>query len=144
MSGMAEVLAAHRISPDFICECGADFFPEDRMPELDSDPDAFIAAHESHRAAALTAAGFGPVREAKAPELRYVELTDGETELDEVVAQNAYVHLEAMSENHWWLLVTSGDQSVHVNFYTKRAKISGHAEVEEDAIPRAAAVRGEG
>ena len=81
--------------------------------------------------ALLSAAGFGPVREAKVPEVRYATLTNGDTELDEVVASNAYVHLEAMDDNHWWLLVTAGGQSVHVNFYTKRAKISGHAEVED-------------
>ena len=81
-------------------------------------------------AEALSVAGFGRVADAKAPEIRYATLTNGETELDEVVATNAYVHLEAMDTNHWWLLVESGGQSVHVNFYTKRAKITGHAETD--------------
>ena len=77
--------------------------------------------------AALEAAA----RTAEPPIVRHVDLTTGETdELDEVVARNAYVHLEAMADNHWWLLVTAGGKSVHVNFYTKRAKISGHAEIE--------------
>lgn len=69
-------------------------------------------------------------KEQRAPEVRYVELDNGETELDEVVATNASVHLEAMDDNHWWLSVTAGGETVHVNFYTKRAKISGHAEVQ--------------
>jgi len=84
----------------------------------------------ANAAAALSAAGFGLVADAKAPEIRYATLTSGETELDEVVATNATVHLEAMDDNHWWLLVESGGETVHVNFYTKRAKISGHAEVD--------------
>ena len=83
-----------------------------------------------HKATALSAAGFGPVEKAAAPEVRHVTLENGDAELDEVVARNATVHLEAMADNHWWLLVESGGQSVHVNFYTKRAKIRGHAEPE--------------
>ena len=82
--------------------------------------------------------------EGAAPEVRYVDLTTGEKDvLDEVVARNAYVHLEAMDDNHWWMIITSGGQSVHVNLYTKRAKITAHAEVEHAETP-AAALRVEG
>lgn len=121
---MADVLAEHH-EPDldggyWYCPCGHDY----GIGLSNAD----IAGHQ---AATLSAAGFGPVQEAKEPEVRQATLTNGETELDEVVAFNAYVHLEAMDDNHWWLLVTSGGKSVHVNFYTKRAKISGHAEIEE-------------
>jgi hypothetical protein len=81
---------------------------------------------------ALTAAGFGPVKAAAAPEIRYVDLTTGEKNvLDEVVAFNATVHLEAMDSNHWWMAITSGGETVHVNLYTKRAKIIAHAEVDQ-------------
>jgi hypothetical protein len=66
-----------------------------------------------------------------APEVRYVDLITGENVLDEVVAQNASVHLEAMDDNHWWLGITAGGTTVHVNLYTKRAKIIAHAEVED-------------
>jgi hypothetical protein len=67
-----------------------------------------------------------------APEVRYVDLTTGEKHvLDEVVAKNASVHLEAMDDNHWWLGITAGGTTVHVNLYTKRAKIIAHAEVED-------------
>ena len=70
------------------------------------------------------------VTEAKAPEVRYVELDSGESVFDEVVAQNAYVHLEAMDDNHWWMIITSGGESVRINLYTKRAKIIADVDVE--------------
>lgn len=66
----------------------------------------------------------------KAPEVRYATLTSGEVELDEVVARNASVHLECMADNHWWMAITSGGKTVHVNLGTKRAKISATAEEE--------------
>ena len=94
-----------------------------------------VRAFIEHQAAALSAAGFGPVQPSEPPTVRHVDLITGETGvLDEVIARNADVHLEAMADNHWWLLVTAGGKSVHVNFGTKRAKISGHAEIE-DAEP---------
>ncbi len=129
---MAEVLAEHSNLEwsfeygGFICaECGWQ-----ETYALPYEQDAEAGARDAHQAAALSAAGFGVVADAKAPEVRYATLTSGETELDEVVARNASVHLEAMDDNHWWLLVESGGETVHVNFYTKRAKISGHAEVD--------------
>ncbi|MBT2594748.1 hypothetical protein [Arthrobacter sp. ISL-72] len=70
------------------------------------------------------------VTSAEPPEVRYVD-TDTEKEvLDEVVARNASVHLEAMDDNHWWMSITSGGEMIHVNLYTKRAKITAHAEVQ--------------
>ena len=64
---MAEVLAEHRISPDFECECGTDFYPQSDDPDApDAAPDAFGTAFEAHQAAALSAAGFGLVADAKA------------------------------------------------------------------------------
>ena len=131
MKTMAEVLAEHQwydaTTDNEDPAIGCTGCPEWFGSEYALDDGTFPA----HQAAALSTAGFGPVRETQAPEVRYVELTNGETELDEVVARDAYVHLEAMDDNHWWLLVTSGGKSVHVNFYTKRAKISGHAEFDE-------------
>lgn len=82
----------------------------------------------AHQAAVLAAAGYGKLEEAKGPEVRYATLTNGETELDEIVARNAYVHLEAMDSNHWWLAIESGGTRYAVNLYTKRAKIIAHAE----------------
>lgn len=70
----------------------------------------------------------------KPPEVRYVDLTTGEKHvLDEVVAFNATFHLEAMDSNHWWMAITSGGKTVHVNLYTaRRALILARAD-EEDA-----------
>jgi hypothetical protein len=64
----------------------------------------------------------------KAPIVRKVELVNGETVLDEVVAFEAMVHLECMADNHWWLLVESGGVRVDVNLGTKRAKIEATTE----------------
>lgn len=128
---MAEVLSEHEVVDIDVldgvrhCACGLAFQNE---------------GHVNHQDDALTAAGFGPVKAAEAPEVRYVDTTTEKDVLDEVVARDAYVHLEAMDNNHWWLLVTSGGKSVHVNFYTKRAKISGHAEVEDADVPSAATI----
>ena len=41
-------------------------------------------------------------------------------ELDEIVATGANVHLERMSRNHWWLMISSGTRSVHVNLLGRR------------------------
>lgn len=42
--------------------------------------------------------------------------------LDEVVAQNVFVHLEQMADNAWWMSVSTPDNAhlVHVNFYSER------------------------
>ena len=55
---LAEVMARHRIDPNFKCTCGEDFFPEEREEELDEDENAFIAAFETHLADALIASGW--------------------------------------------------------------------------------------
>jgi hypothetical protein len=111
---MAEVLAEHgfrkwgdRLDDAnwVVCLCGEKVEGADKWQTL-------LATHQAD---ALTAAGFGEAKEATAPEVRYVDLTSGENVLDEVVAFNA-----------------SGGQSVHVNLHTKRAKITGRAEVEDE------------
>ncbi len=86
-------------------------------------------SHPAHQAAALAAAGFGPLH-VRAPEVRCVDLATGEKVLDEVVASNAMVHLEVMDDNHWWMAITAAGKRVDVNLYTKRAKITAVAEVE--------------
>lgn len=43
--------------------------------------------------------------------------------LDEVVAQNVFVHLEQMADNSWWMGLSTSDDAhlIHVNFYSDRA-----------------------
>ena len=42
--------------------------------------------------------------------------------LDEVVAQNVFVHLEQMADNSWWMGMSTPNNAhlVHVNFYSER------------------------
>jgi hypothetical protein len=47
-----------------------------------------------------------------------VRLNDDET-LDEVVCDGAFVHLEQMDTNLWWLVVTKGKKSVNVWLQSK-------------------------
>ena len=57
------------------------------------------------------------------PEIR---LNDDKT-LDEIVAENAFVHLEQMGDNCWWMTVECGGQSVRV-WFSARGKITAHFE----------------
>ena len=68
MSDMADVLAGHQLCAAWedeagralICTCGVELPTEPERGEIDM---TFLAAHQ---AAALSAAGFGPVREGRA------------------------------------------------------------------------------
>ena len=53
--------------------------------------------------------------------------------LDEVVAQNVFVHLEQMADNSWWMGVSTPDNThlIHVNFY---AEGTIEAEAEDQHI----------
>lgn len=53
--------------------------------------------------------------------------------LDEVVAQNVFVHLEQMADNSWWMGVSTPDNAhlVHVNFYSERVI---EAEAEDQRV----------
>ena len=59
------------------------------------------------------------------PEIR----NNGNGSLDEIVARDAYVHLEQMGHNCWWLAIESGGQRVHV-WFNARGKITARVEVE--------------
>lgn len=51
--------------------------------------------------------------------------------LDEVVCDGAYVHLEQMSQNSWWIVITKGKKSVNV-WFGARGKITvNHEESSE-------------
>lgn len=59
-----------------------------------------------------------------------VRLNDDGT-LDEVCAHGAFVHLEQMDDDQWWLGIDVGGRSLHVNLWTKR-NTRIHARAEED------------
>jgi hypothetical protein len=128
--GIAKLLGEHgqfAYNPKvaaYVCDCGLMFF----IPAEDAEgDDSLMWKFAKHQAAVVDAwlAGQG-----EPPEIRHVTLDNGETVLDEVVARDASVHLEAMADNAWWLGIESGGQLVHVNLTTKRAKIDGTAEVD--------------
>jgi hypothetical protein len=129
--GIAEVLRAHKPSRwrsftnenEILRCCGKDFGNATRKPSRDDSEKAW-AEFAAHQAEVLAANGYGKLPEQKVPEVRYATLINGETELDEVVASNAYVHLEVMDDNHWWMKISAADTEVDVNLYTKRAKIT--------------------
>lgn len=35
--------------------------------------------------------------------------------LDEIVCSGGFIHLEQMSDRHWWLSIIKGNKRVHVN-----------------------------
>jgi hypothetical protein len=47
------------------------------------------------------------------------ELDDGRPALDEIVAKSAFVHLEQMAHDHWWMGIEGGGKYFHLNFGVK-------------------------
>jgi hypothetical protein len=59
-------------------------------------------------------------------EVRYQADGRGVLELDEVVARAATVHLEQMSEEHWWLGIELPDgTAIHVSFARMGKRVAG-------------------
>ena len=49
--------------------------------------------------------------------------------LDEVVAGNAWFHLEQLNDNLWWMAITKGGETVHVKLFARgKIKASFHRE----------------
>ena len=44
------------------------------------------------------------------------QLPDGRPALDEIVAHSAFVHLEQMAHDHWWMGLEAGGKRFHLNF----------------------------
>ena len=67
-------------------------------------------------------------------EVRYQADSDGTEELDEVIAERAHVHLERMGDAQWWLGITIGKRTHHINIgaINPRAKGYGWVEVDND------------
>ncbi len=75
------------------------------------------------------------LREATEPEVQPPEVRrNDDGSLDEVVAHNAFVHLEQMDDDQWWLGVTVGLSTVHVNLSSKK-RIRAIVEVDDPKPP---------
>lgn len=66
-------------------------------------------------------------------EVRYATLDNGEQEFDEIVATNATVHLEKMSNGKFYLGVTTPTEDVKFWIFAKRGGI-GALEYEREAV----------
>jgi len=51
------------------------------------------------------------------------ELADGRPALDEVVAHGAAIHLEQMSDDHWWMGLEAGGKYFHLNFGIENGRL---------------------
>jgi len=51
------------------------------------------------------------------------ELPDGRPALDEIVATGAFVHLEQMAHDLWWMGIESGGKSFLLNFGVKDGRL---------------------
>jgi hypothetical protein len=51
------------------------------------------------------------------------ELPDGRPALDEIVASGAFVHLEQMSHDHWWMGLEAGGRLFHLNFAVQDGRL---------------------
>lgn len=63
--------------------------------------------------------------------------------LDEFVLSNCTVHLEAMSDNEWWIGIDKGDRHWAINLGAKNPRAGAYAFVEEDT-PTATRIETEG
>jgi hypothetical protein len=53
------------------------------------------------------------------PETTPLEIRYDDGKLDEIVATGCDLHLEQLSGNMWWMSVTAGGRTVHVNLSAK-------------------------
>jgi hypothetical protein len=64
-------------------------------------------------------------------EVRHVTRTDGRTEFDEIVAENACVHLEKMNDGRFFLLIETQRERVYFSIFAKNPR--GHIDAREYA-----------
>ena len=104
------------------CECG-------KTP----DPGLCNCSGASHCACMHDLSGFGWSGGvgSENPIIRYAEMPDG-PEFDEFIAHDARVHFEVMGDAQFWLMVTVGERSWHINCGAKSARAKGYASCEED------------
>lgn len=66
-------------------------------------------------------------------EVRYATLDNGEQEFDEIVADNATVHLEKMDDGKFYLGVSTPTEDVKFWIFAKRGRIDA-AEYDREAV----------
>jgi hypothetical protein len=54
------------------------------------------------------------------------ELPDGRPALDEIVAKGAFVHLEQMAHDSWWMGLKAGGKYFHLNFGVNDGRLWVH------------------
>ena len=65
------------------------------------------------------------------PTIRYSTLDDGTTELDEIIANGCDFHMEAMDDGQWWIEISLGDRSWHINVGVENARPIPYFFIEE-------------
>lgn len=69
-------------------------------------------------------------------EIREPLLVTGEEELDEVIlnTEHAYVHLEKMDDDAWWMAIGTPNGKIHVTFWISGTR-SRTAKIDADWYP---------
>ena len=65
------------------------------------------------------------------PEIRYADMGGGRIDFDEFLATGCDIHFEAMGDAQWWMSVTVGERTWHLNWGAKNSRAQGFAIVEE-------------
>jgi len=60
------------------------------------------------------------------------ELPDGRAALDEIVARGAYLHLEQMTHEHWWMGISAGGKYFHLNVRIEDGRLAVHLSDQHD------------
>ncbi len=65
---------------------------------------------------------------------RITGITPKDFGFDELVAGEAWIHIERMNRNHIWMVVTSKDKTVTLNLYAKRNTLYVNAESRDGTV----------
>lgn len=65
------------------------------------------------------------------PIIRYATLDDGTVELDEVIGYG-WMHLEKMNTAQWWIGLTVGGDTWHINLGAVNPRVKDYAHIEGD------------
>jgi hypothetical protein len=60
------------------------------------------------------------------------QLPDGRPALDEILARGAFVHLEQLAHDHWWMGLETGGKYFHLNFGVQGGRLRVHLSDQAD------------